>query len=42
MSQIDTKTVGVPSFLKKKIDQDDKAYAEEACALYLRAANISP
>ena len=42
MSQINTITGGVPRFLSKNFEADDKAYAEEACAYYLRAANISP
>jgi len=39
---INTKTGGVPKFLSKSFSAEDKAYAEEACAHYLREANISP
>ena len=42
MNQINTTTGGIPRFLTKTFEADDKAYTEEACAHYLRATNTPP
>jgi len=42
MNLLNTTTGGIPRFLTKTFEADDKAYTEEACAHYLRDTNTPP